>query len=184
MVSHDVLRDCAHHALTEWQHAEYQGNWHPLPAAKDVWEGRWLTGFHFQVACPGGGVSNCHPFFVKQNVTLPADMFVGRKPPVWAGKSRNASPLRLPSRFGAAARRLSVFGWSRRTAGSWFMGRRSQNSSQITCRSKLSVSLTFAALLRRRKVSATASTPSPRTIRARIGSPATAEPATRRRFRS
>lgn len=82
MVSHDVLKDCAHHTLTEWQHAEYQGKWHPLPNQDDVWEGRWLTGFHFQVACPGGGVSNCHPFFVKQNVTLPAGMFVSGKAPV------------------------------------------------------------------------------------------------------
>ncbi len=92
MVSHDVLRDCAHHALTEWQHAEYQGNWHPLPAAEDVWEGRWLTGFHFQVACPGGGVSNCHPFFVKVNASLPKGMFVDNKAPEcsWSTSKRYA----------------------------------------------------------------------------------------------
>lgn len=92
MVSHDVLRDCAHHALTEWQHAEYKGNWHPLPAAEDVWEGRWLTGFHFQVACPGGGVSNCHPFFVKVNASLPKGMFVDNKAPEcsWSTSKRYA----------------------------------------------------------------------------------------------
>lgn len=86
MVSHDVLKECADYALMEWSESTYKGNWHPLPAAEDVWEGRWLTGFHFQVACPGGGVSNCHPFFVKQNVTLPADMFVSGKPPVLGWK--------------------------------------------------------------------------------------------------
>lgn len=92
MVSHDVLRDCAHHALTEWQHAEYKGNWHPLPAAEDVWEGRWLTGFHFQVACPGGGVSNCHPFFVKVNASLLKGMFVDNKAPEcsWSTSKRYA----------------------------------------------------------------------------------------------
>ena len=92
MVSHDVLRDCAHHALTEWQHAEYKGNWHPLPAAEDVWEGRWLTGFHYQVACPGGGVSNCHPFFVKVNASLPKGMFVDNKAPEcsWSTSKRYA----------------------------------------------------------------------------------------------
>ena len=81
MVSHDVLKDCADHALTAWQHAEYKGDWHPLPAAEDVWDGRWLTGFHFQVAVPGGGVSNCHPFFVKMHARLPAGMFVDGKAP-------------------------------------------------------------------------------------------------------
>lgn len=92
MVSHDVLRGCAHHALTEWQHAEYKGNWHPLPAAEDVWEGRWLTGFHFQVACPGGGVSNCHPFFVNVNARLPKGMFVDNKAPEcsWSTSKRYA----------------------------------------------------------------------------------------------
>lgn len=92
MVSHDVLRDCAHHALTEWRHSKYQGNWHPLPAAEDVWDGRWLTGFHFQVACPGGGVSNCHPFFVNVNARLPKGMFVDNKAPEcsWSTSKRYA----------------------------------------------------------------------------------------------
>lgn len=81
MVEHDYLNACADHALTEWQHAEYQGKWHPLPNQEDVWEGRWLTGFHFQVACPGGGLSNCHPFFVKMHAELPQGMFeMGKRP--------------------------------------------------------------------------------------------------------
>lgn len=81
MVSHDVLKECADHALTEWRHATYKGEWHALPNKEDVWEGRWLTGFHFQVAVPGGGQSNCHPFFVKMHARLPSGMFVGSKTP-------------------------------------------------------------------------------------------------------
>ncbi len=81
MVSHDVLKECADYALMEWSESTYRGNWHPLPAAEDVWEGRWLTGFHFQVACPGGELSNCHPFFVKMHAELPQGMFeMGKRP--------------------------------------------------------------------------------------------------------
>lgn len=81
MVSHDVLLECASHALTEWNHAEYKGQWHPLPNKEDVWEGRWLTGFHFQVANVGGNTRNCHPFFVNASARLPKGMFVDNKAP-------------------------------------------------------------------------------------------------------
>ena len=81
MVEHDTLQECANRALNVWQNSEFKGDWHPLPNTEDVWEGRWLTGFHFQVAIPGGGLSSCHPFFVKMHPKLPDGMFIDDKAP-------------------------------------------------------------------------------------------------------
>lgn len=87
MVSHQILKDCAEYALMEWSESTYRGNWHPLPSEEDVWEGRWLTGFHFQVALHDGDVKNCHPFFVKMHARLPKDVFTSREVPELSWKS-------------------------------------------------------------------------------------------------